>query len=115
MTRWTEMTWGQRKSWPPGISKNPMFVEKSSGIQTPTLEVQILCPMVVTHRIHGTGIFTYMKGEKWPHEQWEMYVHIPIPWILWVRNSFSINSIFSETFLGFGLGLPDPSPPSSLT
>ena len=24
------------------------------------------------HRIHGTGIFTYMKGEKWPHEQWEM-------------------------------------------
>ena len=24
------------------------------------------------HRIHGHGIFTYMNGEKWPHEQGEM-------------------------------------------
>jgi len=22
------------------------------------------------------GIFVYMKGEKWPHEQGEMYLHI---------------------------------------
>ena len=32
----------------------------------------------------GTGIFTYMKGEKWPrfHQgKWRL-VHIPIPWIL---------------------------------
>ena len=21
---------------------------------------------------NGIGLFTYMKGEKWPHEQWEM-------------------------------------------
>ena len=38
-------------------------------------------------------------GEKWPHEQWEMYVHIPIPWILWVRNSFSMDHLF-RNFLG---------------
>ena len=25
-----------------------------------------------SHRIHGTGIFTYMNGEKWPHEHGEM-------------------------------------------
>ena len=25
-----------------------------------------------TQMLHGMGIFTYMKGEKWPHEQGEM-------------------------------------------
>ena len=25
-----------------------------------------------SHRIHGTGMFTYMNGGTWPHEEWEM-------------------------------------------
>ena len=28
-----------------------------------------------------------MKGEKWPHEQWEMYANIPIPWILYGNST----------------------------
>ena len=39
----------------------------------------------ITHRIHGTGIFTYMNG--W--FLWEMSVNIPVPWILRVMIVWS--------------------------
>ena len=49
--------------------------------------VVFLSPLVgelksaISHRIHGTGIFTYMKTIK---NQKFMQVDIPVPWILWV-------------------------------
>ena len=30
------------------------------------------------------GLFTYMKGEKWPHSRGNGLVNIPIPWSIWV-------------------------------
>ncbi len=30
------------------------------------------------------GLFTYMKGETWPHSRGNGLVNIPIPWSIWV-------------------------------
>ncbi len=32
---------------------------------------------------HGTGLFTYMNGEKWPHSKGNGLLNIPIPWGIW--------------------------------
>ena len=33
--------------------------------------------------LHGTGIFTYMNGEKWLHSTGNGLVNIPVPWSMW--------------------------------
>ena len=40
----------------------------TSPLQPLHLSFSKCCTKITSHRIHGTGIFTYMNGEKWPHE-----------------------------------------------
>ena len=34
----------------------------------------------ISHRIHGTGIFTFIYHKDWPN----VGIDVPVPWILWV-------------------------------
>ena len=54
-----------------------------NGFMEPKYYVDDWIPRVEHPPIYG--LFTYMKGEKWPHEQGEMdgWVNIPVPWMLW--------------------------------
>ena len=66
--------------WTPGVFRT--WVESIQVRPSKYQEFQLWCSVI--HRIHGTGIFTYIYHQNQPNVMYVAYIYIYHTWIPWV-------------------------------